>query len=171
VDRRPTFGVFQPWFVVVCSFAGAGLLSLYQLQWKSIRATALEPSGALQYFVPLMVPMIAIMFERAAHAREANTLHHGVDFLMFGLAIGRVVGDVQYVSGHTLLLSYALLSSRSNFVRVTAALVMVQTLLLKYFAWGDFVTSNVGIVLGAIAAFVVNRFGQKNEPILDSPAT
>ena len=99
--------------------------------------------------------MIAFMFERVEHAREANFLQHGVDFLVFSLAVGRVVGDVPFISGHTLLLSYVLLCSRSKIVRIPAILVLVQTLYLKYFVWHDYVTSNVGIVLGCALAIVV----------------
>ena len=100
--------------------------------------------------------MIAFMFERVEHAREANFFQHGVDFLVFGLAVGRVVGDVPFISGHTLLLSYALLCSRSRIVQFSALLVMAQTLYLKYFVWHDFVTSNVGIVLGCVMALLVS---------------
>ena len=103
-----------------------------------------------------MVPMIAFMIERVEHTREANFFQHGIDFLVFGLAVGRVVGDVQFISGHTLLLSYALLCSRSWLVRIPAILVMAQTLYLKYFVWHDFVTSNAGIVVGCALALIVS---------------
>lgn len=95
------------------------------------------------------------MLERVEHARKANFLQHGADFLVFGLAAGRVVGNVPYVSGHTLLLSYMLVSSRSKIVRIASILVMVQTLVLKYYVWGDFVTSNVGLLLGCALALTV----------------
>jgi len=102
-----------------------------------------------------MVPLIAFMFERVEHAREANFFQHGVDYLVFALAVGRVIGNVPYISGHTLLLSYILLQSRSTLVRISAVLVLGQTLFLKYFMWGDFVTSNVGIALGCVLASLV----------------
>ena len=56
-----------------------------------------------------MVPLIAFMFERVEHVREANFFQHGVEYLVFALAAGRVVGNVPYISGHTLILSFALL--------------------------------------------------------------
>lgn len=111
-----------------------------------------------------MVPTIAFMFERVGHVREANFFQHGVDFLVFSLAVGRVVGDVPYLSGHTLLLSYALLQSKSRIVRITAALVLAQTLFLKYYVWGDFVTSNAGMLLGCALAFLVSRVSGKAAP-------
>lgn len=150
--------MFRPRIVLLSSLAGATLIGLWLLSHSSVRATVLDPSGTFQYFVPLMVPMIAFMFERVEHARDANFFQHGVDFLVFGLAVGRVVGDVAFISGHTLLLSYALLCSKSKIVRISALLVLAQTLYLKYFVWHDFVTSNVGIVLGCALALVVSLF-------------
>ena len=148
--------LFRPPIVLLCSLAGAALVGLWLLRDSSIRATVFNPSGTFQYFVPLMVPMIAFMIERVEHTREANFFQHGIDFLVFGLAVGRVVGDVQFISGHTLLLSYALLCSRSSIVRIPAILVMAQTLYLKYFVWHDFVTSNAGIVVGCALALIVS---------------
>jgi hypothetical protein len=147
--------IFRPRIVLLCSLAGAGLVGLWLLRQPSVRASVFDPSGTFQYFVPLMVPMIAFMFERVEHVREANFFQHGLDFLVFGLAVGRVVGDVPFISGHTLLLSYALVCSRSRIVRISAILVLVQTLYLKYFLWHDFVTSTVGIILGSALALLV----------------
>jgi hypothetical protein len=130
-------------------------VGLYLLRSPYVRATAFDPSGTFQYFVPLMVPLFAFMFERVEHVREASFFQHGVDFLVFALAAGRVVGNVPYISGHTLLLSYMLLQSKSWVVRISAVLVLTQTLFLKYVEWGDFVTSNVGIALGCALAFLV----------------
>ncbi|HXQ36153.1 MAG TPA: hypothetical protein VN843_19215, partial [Anaerolineales bacterium] len=94
--------------------------------------------------------------ERVQNVRKANFFQHGVDFLVFGLAVGRVMGrEVLHISGHTLLLSYMLVSSRSRIVLVTALLVLGQTLFLKYYFWGDFVTSNVGMLVGCALALIV----------------
>jgi len=141
--------------VLLFSLAGAALVGLYLLRFPFVRATVFDPAATFQYVVPLTVPLIAFMFERVEHVREANFFQHGVDFLVFGLAVGRVVGDVPYVSGHTLILSYILLQSKSRVVRISAIVVLVQTLFLKYFIWHDFVTSNLGIALGCILAVLV----------------
>jgi hypothetical protein len=156
--------MFRPRIVLLCSLAGATLVGLWLLRHWSVRATVLDPAGTFQYFVPLMVPMIAFMFERVEHAREANFFQHGVDFLVFGLAVGRVVGDVPFISGHTLLLSYALLCSKSKIVRVSGILVLAQTLYLKYFVWHDFVTSSVGLVLGCALALLVSLLPKSKPP-------
>ena len=156
LDKLPkSLSIFQPRRVLFFSLAGAAVVGLFLLRSPSVRATVLDPSGTFQYFVPLMVPMIAFMFERVEHVREANFFQHGVDYLVFALAVGRVVGDVPYVSGHTLILSYILLQSKSRLVHISSILVLAQTLYLKYIVWGDFVTSNVGIALGCALALLV----------------
>jgi hypothetical protein len=157
---RSQLTIGQPGFVLLCSLTGAALVGLYLFRYEHVRATVLDPGGTFQYFVPLMVPCFAFMIERVQHVRRANFFQHGVDFLVFALAVGRVVGDVQYVSGHTLLLSYMLVSSRSMIVRIASIIVLVQTLYLKYYVWGDFVTSNVGLVLGCALALSVRWFSR-----------
>ena len=154
--------LFQPRFVLLGSLAGAALVGLYLLRDEHVRATVLDPAGTFQYFVPLMVPCFAFMIERVQHVRQANFFQHGVDFLVFGLAVGRVTGhEVMHISGHTVLLSYMLVSSRSMIVRVAAILVLGQTLFLKYCVWHDFVTSNVGLVLGCALALIVKSVSRR----------
>ena len=158
MDSRtgPQSTLFQPRFVLLCSLIGAALVGLYLLRYEHVRANVLDPAGTFQYFVPLMVPCFAFMIERVENVRRANFFQHGVDFLVFGLAVGRVTGkEVLHISGHTLLLSYMLVSSRSTIVRIASILVLTQTLFLKYYVWHDFVTSNIGLVLGSVLALIV----------------
>ena len=71
---------------------GAALVGLYLLSYEHVRANVLDPAGTFQYFVPLMVPCFAFMIERVQHVREANFFQLGVDFLVVGLAVGRLTG-------------------------------------------------------------------------------
>lgn len=75
----------------------------------------------------------------------------------------RVIGKVPYVSGHTLFLTYAILGPASRVTRITASLVMLEVIYLKYFVWHDPVSSSTGIVLGMIAAVTARRFGRNVE--------
>lgn len=153
---RTQVAIFQPRLVFLCSLTGAVLVGLYLLRYEHVMANVLDPAGTFQYFVPLMVPCFAFMIERVQHVRKAKFFQHGVDFLVVGLAVGRVMGrEVLHVSGHTLLLSYMLVSSRSKIVLIASMLVLGQTLFLKYYVWGDFVTSNVGMMLGCALALIV----------------
>lgn len=125
-------------------------------------------SGSFLYVVPIVVPFVAFLFDRTERFRQSFFIQHLADIVVVGTAMGRVLGNIPFVSGHTLFLTYALLTSRSLVVRITAALVMLQTIYLKYFVWHDFVTSTNGIVLGTLAAAVVLKFGTKsnNPPAL-----
>ena len=142
--------------MLLCSLTSAALVGLYLLRYEHVRANVLDPAGTFQYFVPLMFPCFAFIIERVENVRKASFFQHGVDFLVFGLAVGRVTGkEVLHISGHTLLLSYMLVSSRSTIVRIASILVLGQTLFLKYYVWHDFVTSNIGLVLGCVLALIV----------------
>ena len=159
----PQLAIFQPPFVLLCSLTGAALVGLFLLRSEHVRATVLDPGGTFQYFVPLMVPCFAFMIERVQHVRKANFFQHGVDFLVFGLAVGRVMGrEVFHISGHTVLLSYMLVSSKSKIVLITSILVLAQTLFLKYYMWGDFVTSNVGMAVGCALALIVRWVSRRS---------
>ena len=39
--------------------------------------------------------------------------------------------------------------------QAAVALILAQTLFLKYYVWGDFVTSNVGMIVGCALALIV----------------
>lgn len=160
--NEPQSLIFEPRLVLLCSLTGATLVGLYLLSYQHVRANVLDPGGTFQYFVPLMVPCFAFMIERLQHVRKAGFFQHGVDLLVFGLAIGRVLGkEVMHISGHTLLLSYMLVSSRSKIVLISSMVVLGQTLFLKYYVWGDFVTSNVGMILGCALALSVKWVSRK----------
>ena len=161
-STQPEPTIFQPRSVLLCSLTGAALVGLWLLRDEHVRTNVLDPAGTFQYFVPLMVPFFAFVIERVLHVRRANFFQHGVDFLVFGIAVGRVTGhEVLHISGHTVLLSYMLVSSRSTIVRVASILVLVQTLFLKYYLWHDFVTSNVGLVLGCALALIVKSVSRR----------
>ena len=154
--------ILQPRWVLLCSLTGAALVGLYLLSNEQVRANVLDPGGTFQYFVPLMVPCFAFMIERVQNVRKANFFQHGVDFLVFGLAVGRVLGrEVLHISGHTLLLSYMLVSSSSKIVLISSILVLGQTLFLKYYVWGDFVSSNVGMIVGCVLALTVKWISRR----------
>ena len=149
---------FHPFIVLLCSLSGAVLWAAYMLRSPSTRATMFVPTGPFAYVVPIVVPFVAFLFDRAERFRTLTFAHYLVDFLVVATAMGRVVGNVPFISGHTLFLTYALFSSKSVVLKVTAGLVMLQAIVLKYFIWHDYITSTSGIILGLLAAFVAKRF-------------
>ncbi|HEY6804752.1 MAG TPA: hypothetical protein VI306_14355 [Pyrinomonadaceae bacterium] len=156
----------RPWLVALFSILGASLYALYMLRSPAVRASMFDPSGSFMYVVPIVVPFVAFLFDRYERLRQLNRIHYLIDVAVVLTAMWRVIGNVPYVSGHTLFLTYALISSKSNVVRVFSVLVLIQAMYLKYFVWHDWVTSTVGIVLGSTAALVVLKLG----PQASSPA-
>ena len=151
--------IFHPLTVLLCSLVAASSYTLY----AALRVSRDQLPGHLFYVVPIVIPFVAFLFDRAERLRRFSTLLFVVDALVVGTALGRVVGNVPFVSGHTLFLTYCLFSTRSRVARVTAAIVLLQVIYLKYFVWQDWITSTSGIVLGALAAFVIWRFSERSE--------
>ena len=125
------------------------------------------PSDSLwgQYFyvTPIIVPFAAFLFDRAARHSQISAFELIVDVLVVGTAMLRVIAHVPYVSGHALFLTYALLSTRSRVAQITAAVVMLQVIYLKYIVWGDWITSTIGIGLGLLAVLARLWLGAKPE--------
>lgn len=57
------------------------------------------------------------------------------------------------VSGHSLFLTYVMLTTRSWVARLTAVLVLIEVIYLKAFVWRD-PTLIGGIVVGIFAALI-----------------
>jgi hypothetical protein len=73
----------------------------------------------------------------------------------------RMMGVVPLVSGHALFLTYAIARPGSRLTKITAALVMLQVIYLKFLVWHDWVSPITGITLGLLAAFIVRRLAPK----------
>lgn len=147
--------IFHPAVVITCSLLGAGLYALYAM----LRFSGDKLSNQYLYVVPIVIPFIAFLFDRAEGFRQSTRLRTIVDVLVVVTAMWRVFGNVPYVSGHALFLTYALLSSRSRVAQVTAGLVMIEVAYLKYFVWHDWVTPTCGIMLGSLAATILRLCG------------
>lgn len=128
--------IFQPFPVLFFSVSGA-LLYAACATWRFSGATL---SNQYLYVVPIVVPFTAFMLDRAEQGRRTSVIAVAVDGVVVITAMMRVFGDVPYVSGHALFLTYAVLRPGSLVTRITAALVMVEVIYLKFFVWHDPVT-------------------------------
>ena len=108
---------------------------------------------SLYYVAPIGVPFIAFLFERCERFQKLTRSAFLVDSLTIGLAAARAEIAIPWLSGHSLFLTYAFLTSKTLVVRVTALIVMIQVLYLKLFVWGDFEVLG-GIVLGIITSVI-----------------
>jgi len=149
--------IFRPWVSLLVSLSGAAACAAYLLRSPDIRSHVFDSAGPFMYVVPIVVPFVAFLLDRLERWGERNNLQRLVDAIVVVTAMGRMVGKVPLVSGHTLFLAYCILTSRSIVARLAAIVVMIQTIYLKYLVWHDFVTSTCGIVLACVAAFIALR--------------
>ena len=162
--------IFRPWFSLFISLSGAAAFAGYLLRSPGVRAHLFELSGTFMYVVPIVVPFVAYLLDRGERWSDRNKGQKLVDAVVVLIAMWRVIGNVPFVSGHTLFLTYCILTSRSLVARLTAIAVMAQTIYLKYFVWHDWVTSTSGIVLGCVAAIIAWQMQQSADvlPCSDS---
>lgn len=124
--------------------------------WATWRFSGAARAGQYLYVVPIVVPFVSFIVDRISTFRKARLFELLIDALVVGTAMMRVIGDVPYVSGHALFLSYALLRPGSSLVtRITAGLVFIEVLYLKFVAWHDPITPVTGTFLGGLSALVV----------------
>lgn len=151
--------IFHPLVVLLLSIGGA-LLYAFWVYW---RFGGQNLQNQYVYVVPIIVPFLCFLMDRSERIKLGSVAGLAIDFVVVGTSMMRVIGNVPYISGHTLFLTYAILSPASRVTRITASLVMLEVIYLKYFVWHDPVTSSTGIVLGIIAAVSARRFGSKLE--------
>jgi hypothetical protein len=160
------------------------LLSLGGASAYAIWVTLRYPGGRLLnqyiYVVPIVVPFVSFLIDRAEKMCPTNfslsfitarwCFAALIDAIVVGTSMMRVIGNVPYISGHTFFLSYAVLTTKSLVAKTLAALVLLETVYLKYFVWHDLVTSTVGIMCGSLAAVVALRLEarQRMQPILEA---
>ena len=113
-------------------------------------------SNQYYYVVPIVIPFVAFIIDRLSALRQSTAMQSLSDALVVIVAMWRVIGDVLYVSGHALFLTFALLMAGSRFAAVTAAAaaVMLEVTYLKLFVWHDWISLAGGVVLGSVAALV-----------------
>jgi hypothetical protein len=151
--------VFRPYVVLPISFASALLFAI----WIALRFDGERRTFLLYYFVPIGVPFVAYLLDRAAARRELSWLQWGIDLPIIALALVRAVFPVPLISGHMLFLTYALLSTRSWVARGTAALVLLEVTYLKLCVWHDRTTFLGGVLLGGLAA--LGHYGLRRRPL------
>ncbi len=120
----------------------------------------------LYYSVPIGVPFVAFLFDRAERRATLTRGQWLIDVPLVGLALTRAVVPVPLISGHALFLAYALLTTRSRVARWTAAAVLLQVAYVKIVLWHD-PTLFGGALLGAAAAWAFGRLAS----VFDPPAS
>ncbi|HEY8188368.1 MAG TPA: hypothetical protein VIF64_20025 [Pyrinomonadaceae bacterium] len=165
--REPALGalvttrhlIFHPLVVLVLSFVSA----LAYAGWITWRFGGHDLENQYLYVVTIIVPFVCFLLDRAEQIHRTKIAQLVLDLLVVGTSMLRVVVKFPYVSGHTLFLIYAILGPSSRVTRITASLVMIEVIYLKYFLWHDPITSSGGILLGTLAALMAHWVGSKSE--------
>ena len=149
--------VFHPLFVLASAalviFGYAGLM-----RW---RFPGGDLSNHFMYVLPIIVPSVAFVFDRARDFSGTTLIELTIDGAVVVISFLRMMGAVPLVSGHALFLTYAIAHPGSRLTKITAALVMLQVIYLKFLVWHDWVSPITGITLGLLAAFIVRRLAPK----------
>ncbi len=148
--RRSKFGFL---FALCCS--ALGIVSY--IAWMRWRHLGGDLSSNFIYVLPIIVPFVAFLFDRVQQLRGAPLIELMIDCAVVGTAMMRVIGDVPFVSGHALFLTYAIARPGTWLTKTTAALVMIQVIYLKFFVWHDLITPITGMTLGLLAGWLVRR--------------
>jgi len=145
--------IFRPPGNLIISLAAALIYSVY----ATFRFAGDKLLNQYYYVVPIVVPLTIFLLERAEKFRRAALRQRIIDFAVVLTALWRVIGDVPYVSGHTLFLTYCILTLARKIGRILAAIIMVEVLYLKFFVWHDWLSALLGIFSGIIAAIIYGR--------------
>jgi len=144
--------LFHPLSILLVSLTAALIYSIY----ATLRFSGDKLLNQYYYVVPIVVPFVIFLLKRAENFRQKTLIQLIIDATVVLTAMWRVIGDLPFVSGHTLFLTYFIFTLNFNVGRILAVIVMLEVLYLKFFVWNDWISAIVGIVLGAIAA-IVNR--------------
>jgi len=114
----------------------------------------------LFYFVPICVPFVAFLFDRAARWNEIKAAQWLVEVPVIFFAILRALVSVPFISGHALFLSYALITSRSWVAKITTLIVYLEVAFLKIIMWKDttFIWGTlIGLLAGIYVVFIIEK--------------
>ena len=145
--------IFHPAVVLLISIVAALLYALW-VTWRF-------PGGDLThhyiYVVPTVVPSVAFLFDRAKRLHLTTLLAALTDALVVCISLLRMLGLMPLISGHALFLGYAVLRPGSAVTRISAALLLAETVYLKFFVWHDPISPAIGIALATAAAMFTRR--------------
>jgi hypothetical protein len=120
--------IFHPLVVLAC----AALVMLSYVAWMCWRFRGGDLSNHFMYVLPIIVPFVGFIFDRAKHFSEAVLVELILDSAVVITSIMRMIGVVPVVSGHALFLTYAMARPGSRLTKITAALVMLQVIYLEF---------------------------------------
>ncbi len=151
--------VFHPIIILSVSFIAALIFAVLII----IFFKGQQRFWLLFYCVPIGIPFVGFLFDRASQWRKLYLECWIIDIIVISLALMRAgFLDIPFISGHALFLSYTILTTKIRIVKFLAICVMIQVIYLKIFVWND-ITILGGIVLGCLAGFGFNFILKKQK--------
>jgi hypothetical protein len=154
MSRQRQF-IFHPVTVRAVSVLAAGTFAVFiyllfdgDLRWF-----------LLYYFVPIGVPFVAFLFDRAEQSGSESRGSWVIDLAVLIPSLARAFVRVPLISGHAFFLVYCLQTSRSPIARITAFLVLLQVAYLKIFVTHD--TALIGGVIVGCIASLAHRWSRR----------
>jgi cadmium resistance protein CadD (predicted permease) len=154
IFKIPKTFLFHPLFILLISIIAASLYFVY----ATLRFSGDKLLNQYYYVIPIVIPFTIFLFNRVERLHQRRLVQWLIDSAVVLTAMWRVIGDVPYISGHTLFLTYCLLTVGSLLGRITAIIVIIEVLYLKLFIWNDWITSSVGIILGIFATLFERHY-------------
>ena len=112
----------------------------------------------LYYNLPIVAPFVLFGLNRFIRRAEVGGRRLALDAAVVLLAASRVIVPLPGISGHTLFLTHAVLTTQ-RVPRVAAALVLAEVTVIKLGLWHD-ATWFGGLALGVVASVAWRRWLQ-----------
>jgi hypothetical protein len=146
--------IFHPAAVLVCAALASWLFVAIVSQFLN-----LSFAGQLMlyfYHAPIGFAFVIYLFDRAEQWRSIRLLQAGTALLVILVALARTVKAIPFYSGHSLFITFMLLTVSSKLARWTALMVMIYVVCFKLIILHDSTVWG-GIILG-ILAFAVQKY-------------
>jgi len=115
----------------------------------------------LYYHVPIGIPFVAFLFDRAEGYARASRTSWAIDVVVLIFSLTRAFVRLPLISGHALFLTYCLLASRSSVARMAAVIVLLEVAYLKLFVTHDTALFG-GLLTGCLAALIYRQITPAN---------
>jgi hypothetical protein len=105
----------------------------------------------------MLVPFAAYTADRLRSRSRLRIIHWALDLAVLALSVLRAFKPwPPFISGHALFLTYVLVTARGWVARIAAAVILLEVIYLKIFAWRDW-TLFGGIAAGLVFGLVFRR--------------
>jgi hypothetical protein len=142
---------------LVVAFLFAGLAATFvRIAWN-------PPISSYLDYAPIVAVFAAFLWDRLLPRWSGNARPAICDAAVVALALMRVfIPPLPFVSGHTLLATYAALTARRWPLRAIALVVLAQVVYMKVFASGGWRSMVGGLAVAGIAAAIRGSTEKEN---------